>query len=83
MEEQQVLDTSKQVAINYMKDEFGINFKVEHADFSPMGAVDVEGYDKANKKNELTVTVNAGDNYDVTGVGMTEKILPVKKSENK
>ncbi|MBM7690797.1 hypothetical protein JOC77_000200 [Peribacillus deserti] len=81
MEEQQIFDTSKQVAIKFMKDEFGVDFEVKDVGFSPMGAVNVEGYDQADKKNEIQVRINQDDNYDVTGVDSV-KDLPKPKTIN-
>ncbi|WP_409294574.1 hypothetical protein V1498_15440 [Peribacillus sp. SCS-26] len=47
----------------------------------PMGLVDVDGYDKADKENELNVTINVGDDYDVMGVGYTKDIRPINESK--
>ncbi|PLT31807.1 hypothetical protein [Peribacillus deserti] len=79
MKEQEILDTSEQVAIKYMKREYGLDFVVKSVEFTPMGVVDVDGYDKADKENEITVTINQGDNYDVSGVGYM-KDLPNPKT---
>lgn len=73
MDKKEVGELASEVAATYMKDEKNIKFVPKDVEFlgrEDLSTVMVHGYSEENdKKVEMSVTVDYGDDYRVTGYG--------------
>ncbi|PVE71136.1 hypothetical protein [Priestia megaterium] len=73
MDKKEISKLASEVAATYMKDEEDIDFVPKDVEFlggEDLSTVLVHGYAKGkDKKKEMSVTVDYGDDYRVTGYG--------------
>ncbi|WP_409291213.1 hypothetical protein [Peribacillus sp. SCS-37] len=72
MDEKEIKRVASQVAIDFLKREEKIDFVVEEVNFTSskdLTDVFVEGYEKGDKKNKMTVMIDYANDFEVEGVG--------------
>ncbi|MBM7690800.1 hypothetical protein JOC77_000203 [Peribacillus deserti] len=72
MDEKEIKRVASQVAIDFLKREEKVDFVVEEVNFTSskeLTNVFVEGYEKGDKKNKMTVMIDYVNDFEVEGVG--------------